>query len=207
MFSDDVINKVMQVVQKKVGSVFGEVDCQVKFSVVILQWFMFQFDLCMVIGVDFVVIVEQYKNFGKKIDDFDVLELIVFVFLLMLEVLFKWIGQQVKQVGVVVVFCGIKFGFCKGIWIDLMNVFKLVVDIGVDVQIYLELFGCYNVLVVLIVVVVFFLKVGCQDDVCVVMFVVVVGDVLLDYVLDQFMGCIDIIGKIVCDCLKWLCNS
>lgn len=207
MPSDEVINKAMQAAQKKAGSVLGEADRQAKPSSATTQRPMPQLDPRTAIGVDPAAIAEQYKNLGKKTDDSDAPELIVFVSLSMPEASLKRIGQQAKQAGAVVVFRGTKFGLRKGTWIDSMNALKPVVDTGADVQIHPELFGRYNVSVVPTVVVAYSPKAGCQDDACAAMSAAVVGDVSLDYALDQLTSRTDTIGKIARDRLKRLRNS
>lgn len=207
MPNTDAINKAMEAAQKRAANVLGEADRKSKPSDVVAPRVVPQFDQRNVVGVDPAAIAEQYKNLGKQATESDAPELIVFVSLSMPEASLKRIGEQAKRAGAVVAFRGPKFGLRKGTWTDSMAALKPVVDTGADVQIHPELFTRYNVSVVPTVVVASSPQAGCQEDACAAAFASVVGDVSLDYALEQLAERKDPIGKTARDRVKRLRNS
>lgn len=191
----DALTKAMDAVQKRAANVLGEADRKSKPSDVVAPRVVPQFDQRNIGGVDPAAIAEQYKNLGKQATDADAPELIVFVSLSMPEASLKRIGEQARRAGAVVAFRGPKFGLKKGTWNASMEALKPVVDTGADVQIHPELFTRYNVSVVPTVVVAASPQAGCQEDACAAASAAVVGDVSLDYALDQLSERKDLVGK------------
>ena len=73
---------------------------------------------------------------------------------------------------------------------------KPYVDAGADLQIHPEMFTYYRVAAVPAVVVTSHPKVGCSDDSCAASYVKVLGDVTLQYALDQVSPRTDEIGQV-----------
>lgn len=77
-----------------------------------------------------------------------------------------------------------------------LEALKPYVEAGADLQIHPEMFSYYKVSVVPAVVVTSQPKVGCTDDSCAASYVKVLGDVTLQYALDQIASRSDEIGKV-----------
>jgi conjugal transfer pilus assembly protein TrbC len=193
MPSDEALNKAMQAAQKRAGSVLGEAEQQALPNNVTMPRTLP--NIAGQAGVDPAKLAEQYKKMGKA-EDTEAPQLMVFVSLSMPEAALKRIGEQARKAGAVLVFRGLKYGLRKGGWNDSLNALKPLATTGADIQIHPELFTRFNVTVVPTLVVTSSPKTGCQDDACAAKAASVVGDVTMDYALDQLTGRKDAIGEI-----------
>lgn len=140
----------------------------------------------------------QYREMqggGREDETFNV---IIFVSLTMPEETLKRIGTEAKKVGGVVVLRGMKYGLKEGTWEKSLEALKPLAGTGANVQINPELFqqfGIRNVPTIIVSAKPVGDK-GCGDGSCAAGIGMVVGDVSLEYALEQLVDRKDGVGVI-----------
>jgi len=140
----------------------------------------------------------QYREMqggGREDETFNV---IVFVSLTMPEETLKRIGTEAKKVGGVVVLRGMKYGLKEGTWEKSLEALKPLAGTGANVQINPELFQQFGIRSVPTIIV--SAKPvgdkGCGDGACAAGIGIVVGDVSMEYALEQLVDRKDGVGAI-----------
>jgi conjugal transfer pilus assembly protein TrbC len=199
MPSEDALNKAMQATQRRAAGVMEELGKTG--NGVLPPAFAGQRGMPSLDGAegfDPAALAEKYHTMkdGMSKSAKESAELVVFVSLSMPPAALNRIGEQAKKAGAIVVFRGLKYGLRKGAWADSMNALKPIADTGADVQINPELFDRFNVQAVPTLVVSAAPQEGCQGNACAASSASVVGDVSMDYALEQLSQRKDAIGRI-----------
>lgn len=125
----------------------------------------------------------------------DAWPVMIFASLSMPEANLLALARASSRSGVPLVFRGLRFGMkAEGLQRGLLALKPYIVA-GANVQLHPELFEYYDIAAVPTIVVTGRPKVGCSDDRCDADFVRLVGDVSLDYALDQVASRRDDIGS------------
>ncbi len=122
-------------------------------------------------------------------------QLVVFVSTSLPDETLRVIGAQAKRYGAVLVLRGVAGGFSGRNLQNTVRALKPATDQGADVQIHPELFRKYGVTAVPTTVLAAMADKACDDGVC-TNHVSLVGDVSIEYALEQFARRSDELGRI-----------
>lgn len=130
-------------------------------------------------------------------------ELLVFISTSIPAAALKVIGSQAKQAGAVLVLRGVPRGFNGKNLQAMMRSLKPATDQGADVQIHPELFRRYDVRSVPTTVLANTSGKDCDEGLC-TQHAMLVGDVSIEYALEDFSRRRDVLGKIAMDRLNMM---
>lgn len=122
-------------------------------------------------------------------------ELVVFISTSIPADALKVIGAQAKRYGAVLVIRGIAGGFNGQNLKNTMRILKAATDQGADVQIHPDLFRRYGVTAVPTTILSSAIGKGCEEGFC-TEHASLIGDVTIEYALEQFAKRRDVIGRI-----------